>query len=236
MQGILRAYDKKLPNIILGVLLLFLLYWRWRVGLTRFLMWMSFRTSIGLQILPGERPYTDFFLFITPGFLWFFAPLIKLFSFQASVFLAARVVSFILFLGMLGLLTILFGATRGWRWALLPAVLLSFLPMPYDKFFEVRPDNLATLLAFGGMVLEVVALRRKKKSTRFWFWSGFCYMASLVVLAKTLPFLLVGAIFAWRHDKNKAFFTGLSVPLGNFFSPPDSGDPAKVWYSLKAAF
>lgn len=225
---------KKLPTIILGVLLLFLLYWRWRVGITRFFDVDEFSyLHWAANFARGERPYTDFFLFITPGFLWFFAPLIKLFSFQASVFLAARVVSFILFLGMLGLLTLLFGTTRGWRWALIPAVLLSFLPMPYDKFLEVRPDNLATFLAFGGMVLEVLALRRKKHTTRLWFWSGFCYMASIVVLVKTLPFLLVGAIFVWWHGNRKAFFSGFSVPLGIFLlSLLTLGDLGKAWYSL----
>lgn len=225
---------KKLPTIILGVLLLFLLYWRWRVGLTRFFDVDEFSyLHWAANFARGERPYTDFFLFITPGFLWFFAPLIKLFSFQASVFLAARVVSFILFLGILGLLTILFGTTRGWKWALIPAILLSFLPMPYDKFFEVRPDNLATILAFGGMVLEVLALRQKKKTMSLWFWSGFCYMASILVLVKTLPFLLVGAIFAWLHGNRKAFFFGLFVPFGIFLlSLLTLGDLGKAWYSL----
>ena len=94
-----------------------------------FLMWMSFRTSIGLQILPGGTAVYGFFsCLLRPAFSGSLRRLSSYFLFQASVFLAARVVSFILFLGMLGLLTILFGATRGWRWALLPAVLLSFLP------------------------------------------------------------------------------------------------------------
>ena len=247
---------KNLPMIILGVLLAFLMYWRWKVGLTRFfdvdefsyLHWTA-------DFARGSRPYTDFFMFFTPGFLWFFAPLVFLFPHGPMIFLAARVVSLGIFAVMLVLLGVLFASIRGRRWALLPVVLLAFLPMPYDKFLETRPDNLATLLAFGGLVFQVSALLGAKKSQALWFWSGMCYMASLVVFVKTLPFVLVGCAIAildsvwgkgvpfgvwWKNllrrkpDPDiRAFFVGLLIPLGVFLVWVSSlGDIGKVWYSL----
>src|SRR3990172_4488482 len=115
---------KNLPMIILGVLLVFLMYWRWKVGLTRFfdvdefsyLHWTA-------DFARGSRPYTDFFMFFTPGFLWFFAPLVFLFPHGPMIFLAARVVSLGIFAVMLVLLGVLFASIRGRRWALLPVVL-----------------------------------------------------------------------------------------------------------------
>jgi hypothetical protein len=240
----MKKFVLYLPVIVLGILLLFLLIWRWKVGMTRFFDVDEFSyLHWAANFARGQRPYTDFFLAFTPGFLWFFAPLIAFFSFNAYVFVAARVVSFILFCGMLTFLGILFAATRSKRWALLPVILLAFLPMPYDKFLETRPDNLATLFAFGGLVLEVLAIQRDKQTKPFWFWSGLLYMASLLVFLKTLPFVFVGCIVAlgaqWlKKNKRdfadlKAFCLGMGIPFGFFcIWLLTLGDIGKVWYSL----
>jgi hypothetical protein len=234
-----------IPTIILTCLLLFLLYWRQQVGLHRFFDVDEFSyLHWAANVARGQRPYTDFFLFVTPGFMWFFAPLIALFSFQSQVFVAARMVSLGIFTGMLALLGTLFALTREKRWATLPVVLLAFLPMPYDKFMEIRPDNLSTLLALGGLVLEVLAIRAQKLSKPYWFWSGVCYMVSLLIFAKTIPFVAVGVGIAllyvwWVRGTVKSFpeiiplGIGLVVPLGIFsLWLLTLGDIGKVWYSL----
>jgi hypothetical protein len=234
-----------IPTIILGGLLLFLLYWRLQVGIHRFfdvdefsyLHWTA-------NLVHGQRPYTDFLLGFPPGFLWFFAPVVALFSFNPYVFVAARMVSFGIFTGMLILLGIVFALTRSKRWALLPVVILAFLPMPYDKFIETRPDNLATFLAFGGLVLEAIAIRIERKSGPYWFWAGICYMASLLVFAKTVPFVAIGIGIAllyvwWIKGKLTlipemiSFGIGLGIPLVIFFLwLPSVGDIGKAWYFL----
>lgn len=229
---------KKLPLVILGILLVYIMYWRWQVSQTRFFDVDEFSyLHWAANLAHGQRPYTDFFMFFTPGFLWFFAPLFVLFSHSASVFIAARVVSFGIFSGILVLLWFLFAKTRNRTWALLPVVLLAFLPMPFDKFLETRPDNLSTLLAIAGLVLEVYALSHK--NNKFWFWSGFCYMASLVVFAKTLPFVAVGVLIALINTRKRitgelvVFIKGLCVPLGVFLLwVLTLGDIPKAWYSL----
>lgn len=243
--------------ILLGLLLGYLMYWRWQVSQTRFFDVDEFSyLHWAANVARGQRPYTDFFMFFTPGFLWLFAPLFSLFPHEPGVFIAARVVSFGIFLGILFFLWLLFSATRGKKWALLPVIFLAFLPMPYDKFLETRPDNLSTLLGFGGLVLQVLAMTKQKDGKSLWFWSGFMYMASLVVFAKTLPFIMVGSTIAfvsfwwgknesfrvwWKSflhtPKAKlelfAFIQGLAVPLGIFFVwILTLGDIGQAWYSL----
>jgi hypothetical protein len=247
---------KYYPYVILGALLLFLLYWRLQVGLHRFFDVDEFSyLHWAANFARGQRPYTDYFIGFTPGFLWFFAPLILIFSFGPGLFIAARVVSFFIFVAMLVLLGVLFGKTRSVRFALLPVVLLAFLPMPYDKLMEVRPDNLATLAAFAGLVLQVIALLSTRDAKCLWFWSGFAYMASLIVFVKTIPFVAAGTgvlfLYSWWGKgetirvwiKNlmkkkippeiSAFGFGLGIPLGIFLLwLPFTGNLPKALYSL----
>lgn len=224
---------RKLIQIILLVLLGYLLIWRWQVSQTRFfdvdefsyLHWTA-------ELVKGQRPYVDFFMFFGPGFLWFFAPIVKAYWMSAGVFLAARVMAFGIFLGILGGLGVLFGKTRGWKWALLPVVLLAFLPMPYDKFLEVRPDNLAVLIGLIGLIGQIGWLQSGKK--QWAWWSGVFYSASLLVFVKTMPFVVVGCVVALLvRDGRKEFFLGLVAPLVLFFFwLLTLGDFGAVWYSL----
>ena len=103
--------------------------------------------------------------------------------------------------------------------------------MPYDKFFEVRPDNLATLLAFGGMVLEVVALRRKKKSTVSGFGRGLLYGIACGISKNP-------AVVGWSNFRvaaryrTKHFYRAFRALRDILLSLLTQGDPAKVWFIL----
>lgn len=216
----MKGYSAIVFSVLLGLLLVFLLFWRWQVSQTRFfdvdefsyLHWTA-------NIAKGERPYTDFFLIFTPGFLFFFAPVVKLFWMSAQVFTAARALAFVIFLGILASLGVAFAWTRTIRWMLLPLIILAFLPMPYDKFLEIRPDNLATLLAFSSLLVHIHAIRSGKRA--HWFASGLGYMVSLIVFVKTIPFLAVGTavtVLAWkmaeiRREDVAAFIFGGTAPL-----------------------
>lgn len=224
---------QRITQFVFIGLLVFILWWRWQISQTRFFDVDEFSyLHWAAELVKGSRPYVDFFMFFTPGFLWLFAPLVKVFWMSADVFIAARIVAFAIFLGILGSLGILFGKTRGWKWALLPVVLLAFLPMPYDKFLEIRPDNLATLIGLIGLIWQIGWLQNKK--TFFAFLSGFFYSLSLLVFVKTLPFVIVGAIVALfaKNDK-KLFFLGFLAPVALFFLwALTLGDIGNVWYSL----
>jgi hypothetical protein len=229
--------------ILLSFLIIFLLVWRWQVSVTRFfdpdeysyMHWAA-------QVARGEHMYTDFYSYFTPGFMWVFAPIFWIYGASIQVFMAGRVVSYMIFLGILGSLGYLYGITRGWKWALLPIVILTFLPMPYDKFLEIRPDNLAMLLAILGLICEISGIRGQsgKNGRReiWWLVSGLLYSASLFVLAKTLPIVAVGGgiavISSWRDWKKILFFfLGLLAPWIVFFlSAAVFGNFSVVWYSL----
>lgn len=105
---------------------------------------------------------------------------------------------FVVFLGIIALTGALFAMLRSRRWALVPVLILVFLPMPYDKFLEIRPDNVATLLGLAGVVAQIYAMthREQKNISKWWLGVGVLYATSLVVLVKTLPFVAMGALVA----------------------------------------
>src|SRR3990172_2813217 len=112
-------------NIFLIGLLIYLLSWSWRVSSIRFFDVDEFSyMHWTAQVARGEHMYTDFFSYFTPGFMWVFAPIFWLYGVSVNVFSAARSVSFVVYLGVLGGLGVLWGETRGWKWALLPVVIL----------------------------------------------------------------------------------------------------------------
>lgn len=240
-----RQRSEKWTTWALMLLLLFSLYWRWRVASVRFFDADEFtHLHWAAQVYRGERPYIDFFTFFTPGFYWFLAPLYGFFGFGAELFQAARLAGLLLFVGILGCLVALFGWLRGWRWSLLPALLLAVLPMPYDKYLEVRPDNLATLLGMAGVCFQVVALTKGGKQPGWWILSGIFYAVAVVVLVKMLPFLAVGLVVAGLYffssfKPGRAFRllmyfgVGLVAPLGlTGLWLLSLGSWGQVWYSL----
>ncbi len=249
--------------LALLALLGFLFYWRFQVSETRFFDVDEFtHMHWAADMARGQKPYVDFFTFFTPGFYWMLMPLFWLYSRNPMIFLAARMSMLFVFAGTVCLIGILFALLRSRRYALLPMVLLAFLPMPYDKFLEIRPDNVATFLGLAGVVVQVYAMlnRGKKDIHRWWLTAGISYALSLVVLVKTLPFVVMGVIIAsvdagfweWVSDcfrrkriihynlalPYKMFILGLAGVLGIFVLWLLSlGHLSTVWYSLtKMAF
>ena len=189
-----------LEFLILIGLIGFMLWWRFQVAQIRFFDVDEFtHMHWAANMARGQKPYVDFFTFFTPGFYWLLMPLFWIYQRNPNIFLAARTLIFINFMGIAALTGALFSMLRSKRFALLPVILLMFLPMPYDKFLEIRPDNVSTLLALAGVVLEVYALLHKESKTvhRMWLSAGICYAVSLVVLVKTLPFVAMGFLIAF---------------------------------------
>lgn len=182
------------PVILLAILFIFLSVWRVRVGLMRFFDVDEFSyLHWAANVARGGLPYRDFFLMVPPGFFWVFGLVVAFAGVGPQVFVAGRIVTLMIFFVMCGLVASLFGMTRGWRWAILAAAIFAFLPMPYDKFLEIRPDNLATMLAMAGLVLETTILTGAiRRVLPGWVLVGFFYAASLLVLPKMLPFAVVG--------------------------------------------
>jgi len=242
--------------LVVGIALL--LSWRIQVGLTRFFDVDEFtHLHWAAAMVHGSKPYIDFFTFFTPGFYWFLAPFFWIFSGSVSLFIAVRVVAIIIFFLMLALIGVLFGMLRNRRYLLIPVILLAFLPMPYDKFLELRPDNLATMLGLAGVVIQVWALLNDthKKVKLAWGLAGFAYGWAAIVLVKMLPFVGVGCLIAildcgilvsvWKSITEKKrihivigveylwFIAGLCIPVAIFALWAISlGNLSTVIYSL----
>lgn len=203
----------------LGVLIFFL-WWHLRLGLTRYFDVDEFAyLHWAYNVFSGKIPYRDFFFYIPPGFLWFLAPMFAFFGGVAPI-LAGRVVAFSVFAALCAVSAILFWQVRKSWVAILAAVFLAFLPIPFDKLLEIRPDTLAMLLVMLGLLFQV----RKEN-----FLAGLLYGLSLLVLPKTLPQVLVGVLFA----RSKGFFAGLFLPWAVFgLWALSTGDSGSVWYSI----
>lgn len=240
---------------LLLVLAGILLYWRLQVNQTRFLDVDEFtHLNWAASIARGEKPYIDFFTIFSPVFHTIYSILFFIFS-TPEVFLAGRFLSFITFVGVALALVVLFSFIRGFRYALVPLIIFLWLPMPYDKLIEIRPDTLALLCAIWAMTLHVGLLTGKLTSRRWW-WGivGALYTSSVAVLVKFIPFALVGGLaflldtegirqiytfpstLDWKQFrlmKSMSFIVGIAVVTIVFVLWLVSyGNFSLVWYSL----
>ncbi|MEK7592407.1 MAG: hypothetical protein AAB508_03350 [Patescibacteria group bacterium] len=210
-----------MTTILLAVILLFLLSFRVDIGLHRFFDVDEFtHVSLAMQVLHGQKPYLDFMTFFTPAYAWFLDIPLRFARSSIEVFTIARAVSVGVFIALLAVLTVLFGMMRGWKYAILPSVMLTFLPLPYDKFTEIRPDTLSALLGFAGVLFLILGIhssssrlslelrrvqdipawlsfftRWEHRSAWYWFMSGISFSLSVFLLQKSVPFFLVGSVF-----------------------------------------
>lgn len=189
---------KIIPSILFlatGALFAYVLYQRYQLGLVRFFDMDEFMyPHWAHNILLGQVPYRDFFIFVTPGYLLFLTPLF-LFGSGVTPLIIGRVSAFLIFGLTAGAVGLLFYEVRKfWLSAVVTALILAILPLPFDKFLEIRPDTLATLLVVVGMICQI---RWFKKGRKAWaFSAGICYSISLLVLQKLLPNIALASLIA----------------------------------------
>jgi hypothetical protein len=182
------------------------------------------------NVFIGSKPYLDFFFYIPPGFLWVLAPLYFFVS-GVEILTVARIIAFVIYVGICIVLGSVFVArrrestlfTNAWVFVL-PGLILTLLPLPADKFLELRPDNLAMLAALLGLLWHMRAIDHGK-------WNGLLaglgYGVSLMVLPKTVPqvaiaFLInAGLVLSASTAAQRAWIRmsvrmaiGLLVPFG----------------------
>ncbi len=210
-------------SLVSIILFLWMAMMRYQLGLVRYFDPDEFMyPHWAHNLFSGQIPYHDFFIFVTPGYLFFLAPLFLLGQGIVPVILARTtawgVSVFLAFL--LG--AIYWNMRKSWVAILVP-ILFFLLPVPSDKLLEIRPDTLATLLAMLGLLFQLRALASRPgleatAEKRKLFLSGLCYGASLLVLQKLLPNVLVGAavlfmIFRKRIRSMGWSALGLGLPF-----------------------
>jgi len=222
-------------SLVSCLLLLVFLWWHWQLGLTRYFDVDEFaHLSWAYQMLSGRKPYVDFLFFFPPGFHLFLMPLFALGS-GVTPIIAGRLVQFGIFVLLVGVTMLLFWLMRKSWVAILAGVFLAFLPLPFDKYLEIRPDTLAVLFAMLGMVFQILALKGvtlRGRVTPYQILSGIFYGLSLLILPKTLPQVGVAIgvltlmdvgkkLCKWRHGRDGnyntlPFLVGLAAPLTLF--------------------
>lgn len=192
---------KKLLILLEIIILGFFLFWHLRLGLVRFFDADEFaHLHWGYSFFIGERPYTDFFYLFPPFFLYPVAMILKIFGRSVQALIAARMFIFLVFLAVSGVLFLIAKKLRGAHFALVALIIFAFLPLPFDKMIEVRPDMLATGLALAGLLLFIKAEDKTNKAdktnmeSKWYFFSGLSYATSLAVVPKTVFFLVPAAV------------------------------------------
>lgn len=213
-------------TIVTAIFLFLLLVARLDLGLIRYfdadeLAYLHWAHNVFI----GKLPYIDFFFYVPAGFIWVLAPMF-LFVKGSAILSVSRMAAFIIFVLMGLVCGLLLRRIRRPTnmleslWVLLlPATILAFLPLPADKMLEMRPDNIATVVAFVGLYLQVRWLESQNKV--FGWWSGIAYGISLLLLPKTLPQIAVAivvSLFAARMFTKKlsqlvTFILGMGTPL-----------------------
>lgn len=199
-------------SVISLILLFIFLWWHWELGLVRYFDVDEFAyMHWAYQVFSGQKPYIDFFLYVPPGFQWFMAPL---FAFGKGVFplIAGRMVSFGIFAGLVASTIYLFWLVRKSWIAVIAGMLLAFLPLPFDKFLEIRPDNLSALLVMLGIIEQIHWMRNKRSGDVM--LAGIFYALSLIILPKSVPAIgiafLVGVAYVLTKKKLKIAVPALS--------------------------
>lgn len=205
-----RILDKLVIVVELGLIGLFL-YWHWRLGMTRYFDIDEFaHLHWTHDFFSGLKPYTDFFYFIPPLYLFALLPLFFISGRSAAIFFLGRGLAFGIFFVVCLLLFLLVRKIRDSRVALLSVLILSFLPIPADKWIEIRPDGLAILFGMAGMLFLVKGL--KEKNNTHFFISGLFYSLGVLVLPKIVFWAFCAAIIIAVY----LFINQKKIKAGNF--------------------
>ncbi|KKT75497.1 MAG: hypothetical protein UW86_C0026G0005 [Microgenomates group bacterium GW2011_GWA1_Microgenomates_45_10] len=205
--------------LLFFLLTLFLFWQRFQIGQQRYFDPDEFQyLNWSYHILTGYRPYVDFMMYITPGFPVFIA---IAFAFGKGMipFFVGRAIAFALFATLASLMGLYFYLLRRSWVAILVPLFLAVLPLPSDKFMEIRPGTLMTLLVMAGTLGQIIWIKRGGRFLAF--VSGSLYCLAVIVSQQALASLLVAILLAFyaqvrikRQWQLMFFFlVGVGTPL-----------------------
>lgn len=203
------------------------------------------------NVFVGRLPYRDFLSYLSPGYFYVLAPL-YFFIHGVGILSAGRIVAFAAFMMLICITMLIFWRVRKSWMAILAGCILVMLPIPSDKFLEIRPDALLMACALVGMWFLIRALEQSKSnaSRMLFYWSGFWYSISLLLLFKAVPMVTIAVlvIVCWWGSGGKAvwkerlmlsmyFVAGLCTPCLVFVAwlvvnMPGVSQLDTVFYSL----
>jgi len=227
---------------VVGVMAIGLTVWMWQLkiqlGIHRYfeideLAYLYWATHIQM----GLKPYIDFLFYPAPGFFILLVPIVSAFQ-GIAVFAASRGAMLVVFASLsIALMLLFWELRRSWIAILIPLVLV-FLPLPSDKFIEIRPDTLAMTLFIFGLWLQMRHMNGKQNTSLV---AGLLYGASVAVsqkMAMTVGIALLGGVCwtivqkqSWRMVKGITSGIGV-VGAGVLFYLFSLGNFPMIWYSL----
>lgn len=179
------------------LLLLYFLYWRYKLGLVRYFDVDEFaHLHWGYSLFAGEFPYRDFFYLFPPFFLYPIAGIISIFGRTATSVIQARVFIFAVFCLTTIVLILIGKKMKNLETGLLAALILAIIPIPSDKMLEIRPDLVAVVLSLIGIYTFILGMEKKKNI--YLFISGLSFFTGLGFVPKTVFYLLpVGVVWSY---------------------------------------
>ncbi len=190
-----KSNFQKLIIVINVITIIVFLYWRFQYGLSRYFDIDEFaHLHWSHNVFIGLRPYTDFFYFFPPFFLYLLLPLFWIVGRDAVILLLARGFAFGIFALTTFVLFLLVKKIKGLQTALLTVLIFIFLPIPSDKWIEIRPDGITVLFSLLGMLFLVKGIDIRREQS--FFLAGLFYAVGVLITPKLLPLAVIGAIVA----------------------------------------
>ncbi len=170
----------------------------------------------GFLVALGQVPYRDFFQHHNPLMWYLFAPVMKLFAYDATVVEVVCLISLLVFLKSLVYvyrISAEFLSNRFWGLAAAAAV-----AVPGQKLFAVdfRPDNYMIFALIGGIYYLFSYLKEKKQrhlnAAFVWFFISFLFAQKAL-----FPLFCLGlcVVYFWHKKEigTKALLKALALPL-----------------------
>lgn len=242
MHCLRRIIQYVLFGIVLGISV-YLFVEKYRMGMFRYfdmdelayLNWTS-------HTLQGLLPYRDFSFIAGPGILFLLAPVFWIQSSPLFPLFGGRIVAFCMFFSLAIATSALFYIMRR-RWtAIFVVFLLVFLPMPADKFLEIRPDTTAILFVMLGTLFQVLWMQKKdaEKNRLLLFLSGASYGLSLLFMQKTFLHVATASVIVFLSSRRASrmrtilpyFLGGCIIGLPLVVRGLSLMDADTLWYSL----
>lgn len=227
---------KKLFLILGFFTLLFFVYWHFYLGIHRYFDIDEYaHLHWAFNAFSGLKPYSQFLYFFPPLFLYLLSSVFLVAGKTFAAYTVARLLIFVIFLSLLGVVFLIVKRMRNTQTALLSIVTLSFLPLPFDKLLEIRPDLPATVLSLLGTYF-LMDIEKKRSHILI---SGFFYGLAMALVPKVfffLPFALLIVILHGVGSKKlicslRRFALGMAIPVAlTFILFFWSGDISKAIY------
>lgn len=219
---------------------LYLLFFRYKLGLARYFdPDESIYLNLAAHISRGKLPYKDFLFVMTPLYLYILAPLYRLFT-GIDYIMAGRILAFAISVLAYTSVGFLFWQVRKSWLAILAPLILIGLPMPADKFLEIRPDILAMVFFTWGLIFQ---LRTRQGNKLAGFLAGLFYCLAILTCQKVIIGVAIAVFFFFLQEisgsKSKKnilpvfYLAGFGIPLIIFcLWSIFTGDPKQVLYSV----